>query len=64
MPRRACCRQFSRAADLQYDKILPMPRRASTMAITSNAMPLSQVEDLVDTRVGTQDFAAHRGRLR
>ena len=44
-----------------YSKTNPADAPVLTLAITSESMPLSQVEDLVDTRLGPEDFAAQRG---
>ena len=50
MPRRACCPPILPAPPI-YSKTNPADAPVLTLAITSNSMPLSQVEDLVDTRL-------------
>ena len=45
-----------------YSKSNPADAPVLTLALTSNEMPLSQVEDLADTPLRTQDLAALRGR--
>jgi multidrug efflux pump len=44
-----------------YSKSNPADAPVLTLTITSDAMPLSEVEDLVDTRLA-EDLTAQRGR--
>ena len=45
-----------------YSKTNPADAPVLTLAITSDSVPLPQVEDLVDTRLAPKAFAAERGR--
>ena len=45
-----------------YSKTNPADAPILTLALTSNTLPLSKVEDLADTTPGAEDFAAARRR--
>jgi multidrug efflux pump len=47
-----------------YAKVNPADAPVLTLGITSKVMPLTEVEDLADTRVAQKDLAAQGGRRR
>ena len=47
-----------------YSKTNPADAPIMTLALTSDTLPLSQIEDLADTRLAQKDLAGFRGRSR